>query len=220
MSRPPAPRAGERLWIFDLDNTLHNADPHVFPHINRAMMAYIQQHLAVDEAEATRLRQNYWQRYGATLLGLVRHHGISPQHFLWHTHQFADLPALLIRDRGLAGALRRLPGRKIVFSNGPAHYARAVLAGIRLRQSFSAVYTIEQVRFRPKPAPASFLRVLHRERTPAARAIMVEDSLENLRTAKALGMKTVWVSHSRRKPAFVDVLVHTVGDLPKHAKRL
>jgi putative hydrolase of the HAD superfamily len=40
-------------WIFDLDNTLHNATPHIFPHINRAMTAYLQQHLQLDEAAAT-----------------------------------------------------------------------------------------------------------------------------------------------------------------------
>lgn len=208
------------VWLFDLDNTLHNASRHVFPHINRAMMAYIQEHLAVDAAEATRLRLEYWRRYGATLLGLIRHHGIAPRHFLWHTHQFPDLAAMLEWDRRLAGALRRLPGRKVVFSNGPAHYAQAVLAGIDLRRRFAAVYSIEHVRFRPKPAPASFLHVLRSEHTPPSRAIMVEDSLDNLRTAKALGMKTVWVSHSRRKPAYVDVLVRSVGDLPRHAKRL
>ena len=86
-------RAGQKTWLFDLDNTLHNATPHIFPHINRSMTAYIVEHLRVDEAEATQIRQHYWQRYGATLLGLVRHHGTDPNHFLWHTHQFADLDA-------------------------------------------------------------------------------------------------------------------------------
>jgi putative hydrolase of the HAD superfamily len=79
------------VWLFDLDNTLHDATPHIFPHINRAMAAYIREHLGVDDDEATRLRLEYWQRYGATLLGLMRHHGTDPQHFLCHTHQFPDL---------------------------------------------------------------------------------------------------------------------------------
>ena len=218
MARPR--RAGEWLWIFDLDNTLHDASPHIFPHIDQAMTAYVQEHLAVDAAEANRLRLHYWQRYGATLLGLMRHHGIAPRHFLEQTHRFADLAALLVWDRRLGHLLRRLPGRKVVFSNGPQHYAEAVLAGIRLRRCFAAVYGIEHTGFRPKPSPASFLQILRRERTPPSRAVMVEDSLVNLRTAKALGMRTVWVSDSARKPPCVDLQVRHVGELTQHATRL
>ena len=44
------------------------------------------------------LREHYWQRYGATLLGLVRHHGTDPEHFLHHTHQIPDLEARLIAE--------------------------------------------------------------------------------------------------------------------------
>ena len=96
-----------RTWLFDLDNTLHNASAQVFPHINRSMTAYIGRHLNLDEAEATRLRQNYWQRYGATLLGLMRHHDTDPRHFLHHTHQFPDLPGMIVAERGLKAMLGR-----------------------------------------------------------------------------------------------------------------
>jgi hypothetical protein len=100
------------VWLFDLDNTLHDATPHIFPHINRAMATYIRHHLGVDDDEATRLRLDYWQRYGATLLGLMRHHGTDPQHFLRHTHDFPDLKQMLVFERGLNAMLRRLPGAR------------------------------------------------------------------------------------------------------------
>ena len=193
-----------RLWVFDLDNTLHDASPHIFPHINRAMTEYIERHLELDNAAATRLRQTYWQRYGATLLGLVRHHAVDPRHFLRETHRFADLQSMLIVERGLAATLGRLSGRKVIFSNAPAHYTDAVLAGTGIASFFDAVYTIESVRFQPKPGIAAFLRVLHAERMKAEYAVMVEDSLPNLRAAKQLGMGTVWLSRSTRQPAYVD----------------
>ncbi|MEY2632465.1 MAG: hypothetical protein RIR00_1119, partial [Pseudomonadota bacterium] len=98
-------------WLFDLDNTLHDATPHIFPHINRAMRDYIERHLALDREAANALRQEYWQRYGATLLGLMRHHGTDPQHFLRETHDFPDLPGMLRFDPALRQVLRRLPGR-------------------------------------------------------------------------------------------------------------
>ncbi|NJA88196.1 pyrimidine 5'-nucleotidase [Rhodocyclus tenuis] len=210
----PARRDRQLTWLFDLDNTLHNASAHVFPHINRAMTAYIVEHLALDHAGASRLRQHYWQRYGATLLGLIRHHAIDPAHFLTLTHQFDDLGSLLVTERGLRDTLRRSPGRKIVFSNGPATYAEAVLRLSGLRDCFDAVYAIEQMRFVPKPAPAAFYRVLHAERLDPRRCIMVEDSAANLATAKRLGMKTVWVSTSLRRPPHVDIRVRSVLDLP------
>ena len=213
-------KAAARVWLFDLDNTLHNASPHIFPHINRSMVEYIRDHLGVDEDEATRLRQDYWQRYGATLTGLMRHHGTDPQHFLWHTHQFPDLKHMLVLERGLKAMLRRLPGRKIVFSNAPLRYSKAVLELAGIRACFAAVYSVERIRFQPKPAVAGFRHLLRSERLPAHRCIMVEDSLANLRTAKRLGMKTVWVSGSTRQPAFVDLRLVSILDLRCHLQRL
>ena len=208
-------RAWQKTWLFDLDNTLHNASPHIFPHINRSMTAYIVEHLRVDEAEATQIRQHYWQRYGATLLGLVRHHGTDPNHFLWHTHQFPDLKRMVVFERGLKAMLRRLPGRKIVFSNAPLHYTEAVLGLTGIAGCFDAVYSVERIRFQPKPAPAGFHHLLRAERLNPRRCIMVEDTLPNLKTAKRLGMKTVWVSTSTRRPPCVDVQLASVLDLPQ-----
>lgn len=213
-------RAPARLWVFDLDNTLHDASHRVFPHINQAMTDYIVRHLGVDVAEATRIRQDYWRRYGATLQGLVRHHGVNPHHFLAETHQFDDLAAFLRWERGLCAALRRIPGRKVVFSNGPLRYAQAVLAATGLRHAFDAVYAIESVRLKPKPSREAFLRVLRAERCPPRHAVMVEDSLENLRAAKALGMHTVWIHPGHRRPACVDVLARSVRRLPRLTARI
>lgn len=207
-------------WIFDLDNTLHNATPHIFPQINRAMNAYLQQHLQLDEAEAGSLRRHYWQRYGATLLGLIRHHNTDPQHFLWHTHQFPDLKRMVVGEPLLRHTLRRLPGRKFVFSNAPVHYARAVLRILNVGDLFNAVFSIERVRFRPKPDAYGFLRLCRAHHLQPRRCIMVEDSLENLRTAKKLGMKTVWISGAERAPGYVDLRVSGVARLAKQAGRL
>ena len=182
------------VWLFDLDNTLHNATPHIFPHINRSMREYIERHLGVDEHEATRIRQDYWDRYGATLLGLMRHHGTDPNHFLRETHQFPDLKRMLVFDKPLIQVLRRLPGRKIIFSNAPRHYTEAVLDITGLRGCFDAIYSVENVRFQPKPMLAGFRALLRAERLNPRRCIMVEDTLANLISAKKLGMKTVWVS--------------------------
>jgi len=208
------------VWIFDLDNTLHNATPHIFPHINRSMTAYLQEHLQLGAGEADALRMHYWQRYGATLSGMMRHHGTDPEHFLWHTHQFPQLPQMVLREPRLRHALKKLPGRKLVFSNAPQHYARAVLELLRVDDLFDDVFAIEQSRHHPKPQRAGFLRLLQKHRLNPLRCVMVEDSVENLQTAKRLGMQTVWVSDVLRSPAYVDVKIRSVLELPKMLHRL
>ncbi|MBL8398044.1 MAG: pyrimidine 5'-nucleotidase [Candidatus Accumulibacter sp.] len=201
------------VWLFDLDNTLHDASRHIFPHINRAMVDYICRHLEVDEEQAIRLRQQYWLRYGATLLGLMRHHRVDPRHFLWHTHQFPDLRRMVVFERALRVMLRRLPGRKIIFSNAPGHYSRAILELTGIVRHFDALYSVERVAYQPKPAIGGFRLLLHRERLVADRCVLVDDSLANLQTAKRLGMKTVWISRSTRQPAWVDSRLNSVLEL-------
>ena len=208
------------VWLFDLDNTLHNATPHIFPHINRSMTAYLAEHLGLSEDAANRLRVEYWHRYGATLTGLMRHHGTDPHHFLHHTHQFPRLRPMVVFDRALCGLLRRLPGRKFVFSNAPHRYAEAVLDIMGLRTTFDRIWAIEEMQFRPKPEPHGLRRLLKTERLSPGRCVLVEDSMENLRTAKRLGLKTVLVARGTRVPAHVDLQIQSVLDLPRHLGKL
>lgn len=203
-----------RVWLFDLDNTLHDASAQIFPHINRSMRQYIERHLALGEAEATRLRQHYWQRYGATLSGMVRHHGTDPAHFLWHTHQFEHLRPLVRFEKPLGTMLKRLPGRKLVFSNAPHHYTQAILEILGIEHLFDSVWTIEQLGYQPKPMPQAFCRLLKGERLSPAQCVFVEDSPANLQAAKRIGMKTVLISRSPRVPAYVDLRLQSILDLP------
>ena len=208
------------VWLFDLDNTLHNASPHIFPHINLSMRQYIERHLAVSEDEATCIRQNYWTRYGATMLGMMRHHGTDPRHFLEETHQFPDLKRQIVFQHATLHMLRRLPGKKILFSNAPSQYANAILRLTGLEDHFAAVYAVEDVNFKPKPMLQGFRILLRKEHLDPRRCIMVEDSLANLVSAKKLGMKTVWVSAGSRQSPFVDVKVSSVLQLPQRCGRL
>lgn len=208
------------VWLFDLDNTLHNASAHIFPHINRSMTDYLERHLALEREQANALRLHYWKHYGATMLGLVRHHGTDPDHFLAQTHHFDRLDTMMVFDRALKHLLRQLPGRKIVFSNGPRRYAQAVLAAMGIRRYFDDVFGIEQMRYQPKPGIRAYRALLHDHRLVAQRCVLVEDSIDNLRTAKRLGMKTVLVSTALRQPAYIDVKIRSVLELRRRATHL
>jgi putative hydrolase of the HAD superfamily len=184
------------------------------------MTAYLQQHLQLDETAANDLRMHYWQRYGATLSGLIRHHGTDPQHFLRETHRFPDLPQMVLRDPRLRHVLKALPGRKVVFSNAPQLYAHAVLKLLRVDDLFDDVIAVEHTRYRPKPDIFGFMRVLKKHRVKAAQCVMIEDSMENLHTAKRLGMRTVWVNSGQQNSSCVDVKIRDVMQLPKALHRL
>jgi putative hydrolase of the HAD superfamily len=190
-------RRGQRVWLFDLDDTLHHATHASLPGISAAMGEYMQQHLGLAPEEATALRRRYWLRYGATLLGLVRHHGVRAEHFLHQTHV---LPGLEQRVRGHAAdlaALRSLPGRKLILTNAPAAYAARVLGALGIASAFDGVLSIEDMHMfgelRPKPDARMLRRVVARLRVPAARCVLVEDTLEHQKSARRVGMRTVWM---------------------------
>ena len=195
-----------RVWLFDLDDTLHDASHASFGALHVAMTDYVVRHVGVSLDEASALRQHYWLKYGATLLGLVRHHGVKPAHFLHETHQMPGLEERLrgsVHDRA---ALRRLKGRKFILTNAPRAYALRVLKALKLLDCFDGVITIEDMRMfghlRPKPDARMLRHVAVRLKVRTSQCVLVEDTLQHQRSAHGIGMRTVWMRrylHSVRK---------------------
>ena len=207
-----------RVWIFDLDNTLHDARARIFPAMHDQINAFLRRHFNVDEAGANTMREHFWRTYGTTLNGLMRHHGVHPKHFLAETHVFPELADLVVHENALKHALERLGGTKIVFSNAPRHYVGQVLEAIGLARYFDGVYAIEDARYRGKPALHGFHFLLRKHNLDPHRCAFVDDMLENLRTAHRLGMSTVWVSATRRRVPYVDVRIASVTELPRRIR--
>ncbi|WKB54745.1 pyrimidine 5'-nucleotidase [Eleftheria terrae] len=219
------------VWLFDLDNTLHDASRAAFGMIDRAMTDYIVRELGVSREQADFLRRDYWRRYGATLLGLVRHHQVNAPHFLKHTHALPGLEDELHTHAHDRAALRQLPGRKYVLTNAPAAYAHRVLDALGLADCFDDVLCIEDMcmfgQYRPKPDARMLRHVLARLKVPAHRCILVEDTLAHQKSARGLGMKTVWMqrymrrnSHGpevgvyvRRRPCYVHARIRSLQKL-------
>ncbi len=196
------------VWLFDLDNTLHDAGAFVFPALKASMRGYIQQQLQVDEAEAVRLNLHYWTRYGATLLGLVRHHGVDAAHFLHHTHRLPGLEAQVSAQRHDLATLARLPGRRFILTNAPRAYALRVLGALGIAHLFDGVFAIEDLamfgQLRPKPDARMLRRIAVRLRVPAHRCVLVEDTLVHQKAARRVGMATVWMQRFARRLAVAD----------------
>ncbi len=204
-------------WIFDLDNTLYHPSARLFDQINARMTGFIMRELGIPRAAADELRRTYWQRHGTTLRGLIDGHGIDPARFLDEVHAI-DLSALK-PDADLAAAIRRLPGTRIVHTNGARAHAARVLAARGLEGLFDAVYAIEDKDLVPKPQPDAYHRIIRLSGFGPARAAMIEDDARNLEVPKALGMATVWLCHriGIKAPAFVD---HRITRLSRFLQEL
>jgi putative hydrolase of the HAD superfamily len=190
-------------WFFDLDNTLHNASHTIFPAITANMNAFIARVLGDDGTPASPEAVNaarllYLRRYGATLLGMVRHHEVRPEDFLREAHRFDDLTTMIRAERGLGRLLARLPGRKILLTNAPLRYSTDVMRYLGLHRHFARHIAIESMtvhrQLRPKPSKALLRKLVARERSRAGRCILVEDTIGTLKAARTVGMRTVWVT--------------------------
>jgi putative hydrolase of the HAD superfamily len=224
-----------RVWLFDLDNTLHDAAWAAFGMIDRAMTEYVARELQVSAKRADWLRHHYWERYGATLLGLVRHHGIDGHHFLADTHALPGLEAHLRAHPHDIAALRRLPGRKYVLTNAPRAYAWRVTRSLGLAHLFDGILGIEDMRmfghWRPKPDRRMFRHLAAHLKVRPRDCVLVEDTLVHQKAARSIGYQTIWmrrwIRHGRAGevgvylgcPRYVCARISSLQQLQKGVRR-
>jgi putative hydrolase of the HAD superfamily len=189
--------------LFDLDNTLYPPERELFSLIDVRINRFMHEVAGIPADQVDRLRSDYWKAYGVTLQGLIRHHGVDPEAYLHYVHD-VDVSAQLVPDPELREMLATMPQRKVVFTNGSTCHAERVLNVLGIADQFEAVYDIRIASYLPKPYPEPYHAVLSAIDTLPQRCMMIEDSRDNLRTAKELGMTTVLVG-SGSTPAFVDL---------------
>ena len=205
-----------RDWIFDLDNCLYPASTGLFDLIDERMGAYIQRLLDCGPDEARRIQKQHFHVHGTTLAGLMKEHGVDPHHFLEDVHDIAFDRVQC--DERLAALLPRLPGRRFIFTNGDAPYARRVLERIGIATHFDELHDIHANEYRPKPDPHGYRLLCERFGIEPAQALLVDDMVQNLAPAKALGMTTIWVDNGSERgnhnydSAVVDERIGDVGE--------
>lgn len=195
-------------WIFDLDNTLYPASTDLFGLIDVRMGQFIQNLLGVDPIEARRIQKSYFFQHGTTLSGLMQMHGVDPHDFLAFVHDIEM--DVLTEDVRLIRSVAELPGRKLVFTNGDGAYARRVLGRLGLSEAFEAIHDIHACAYQPKPLPESYRSIIDALGIEPTTSLFVDDLARNLKPAKDLGMKTVWINNGSERgstdaqPDFID----------------
>ena len=196
-------------WVFDLDNTLYPAASSLFPQIDIRMRRFIAERFGLSLDEAFALQKRYYREFGTTLRGLMLVHQMEPEDFLSYVHDI-DCTVLDAAPR-LDAALGRLPGRKLIFTNGSERHAENVLARLGIARHFEGIFDIKAARFIPKPQPECYRLMVERHAIDPSKALMVEDIHRNLIPAAAIGMTTLWVREDNHPDSAI--LNHDQADL-------
>ncbi|MEQ8806467.1 MAG: pyrimidine 5'-nucleotidase [Rhodospirillales bacterium] len=183
--------AAAETWVFDLDNTLYPASCRLFDQVDWNITRYVAGLFDLPLEQARALQKTYFREHGTTMRGLMTLHGVDPVAFMNAVHDI-DLDPVDPSPR-LDAALGRLPGRKIIVTNGDVPHAERVMDKLGVRHHFEAVFDIVASDYEPKPAPHVYVKMTEAHGIDPARAVMVEDMARNLAPAFAMGMTTVWV---------------------------
>ena len=180
-----------RSWIFDLDNTLYPPESQFMRLVEKRINDYVVRTSGLPAPDAMVVQKGYLREYGTSLAGLMAHYKVDPHDFLAEVH---DVPLDVLRpDAGLRAGLERLKGPRLVFTNGSAGHAKRVLERLALTDLFDGVFALEDADLIPKPDPRTFARMTERFGVDASSAAFFEDTVKNLKPAKAIGMTTVLV---------------------------
>jgi len=182
-----------KYWIFDLDNTLYSGKTRVFEQVDKKMSEYISKKLNVSTAEAKEIQKNYFHEYNTTLNGMIKNHKIDADEFLEFVHNI-DID-FLKKDLILGEELKKLDGKKIIFTNGSRKHALNVTKRIGIDQYFDDIFDIIDSEFVPKPAIQPYKKLVEKHKIDPKLCGFVEDIARNLKPAYEMGMKTVWIEN-------------------------
>jgi len=197
-----APRRFARVdtWVFDLDNTLYPHHLNLWQQVDDRIRNYIAKFLGVTFDDAFRKQKDFYRRYGTSMRGMMAEHGMEPDDFLHYVHQIDHSP--IEPNPALGAALEKLPGRKLILTNGTRAHADAVMKRLAIDHHFEDVFDIVAGELEPKPFPQVYDRFLARHGVDPGTAAMFEDLARNLEVPHALGMTTVLVVPERTREVF------------------
>ena len=178
-------------WVFDLDNTLYPHHVNLWQQVDARIGEFIGNYLKVDAVEARQIQKDYYRRYGTSMRGMMTEHGVRADDYLAYVHQIDHSP--LEPNPEMGAAIAKLPGRKLVLTNGSTDHADKVLQRLGIDSHFEAVFDIIAAALEPKPAAQTYQKFLEMHDVDASKAAMFEDLARNLVIPHQLGMTTVLV---------------------------
>jgi len=183
-----------KYWLFDLDNTLYSGETRVFEQVDKKMSEYISKKLNVSLIEAKKIQKNYFYEYNTTLNGMIKNHKIDANEFLEFVHDI-DID-FLKKDTLLEIELKKLSGKKIIFTNGSRKHALNVTKRIGIEKCFDDIFDIVDADFFPKPTVLPYKKLIEKHKIDPNLCVFIEDIARNLKPAYEMGMKTIWIKNN------------------------
>ena len=190
-------------WVFDLDNTLYPQHTNLFSQIDVRMTSYVSELLQLSREDARKLQKELYREYGTTLRGLMELYGIDPDDFLQKAHDIDY--SWRAPDPSLCEAIRTLPGRKFIFTNGSRSHAENTARQLGILDHFDDIFDVVAAGMVPKPARQTYDKFMGLHRVDAPNAVMFEDLARNLIVPKALGMTTVLIVPRNFEPTYSEI---------------
>ena len=178
-------------WIFDLDNTLYSADSGIFQQVHTLMGKFVSAHLNIDIKKAKELQRKYYRQHGTTLRGMMDNHNVDPDHFLSEVHQLDY--SIVDPNFKLNRELKKLKGRKIIFTNANRQHANDILIRLELTNLFDEIFDIKTANYIPKPEASPYEQIISEFNIDPITTIMFDDIAKNLVPAKNVGFASVWI---------------------------
>ena len=178
-------------WIFDLDNTLYSADSGIFQQVHVLMGEFVSKHLKIDINEAKIIQKKYYKEHGTTLRGLMDNHNVDPDEFLKEVHALDY--SIVNPDEKLNAELKKLSGRKIIYTNANLQHANDILKRLNLTNAFDEIFDIKMADYIPKPELKPYKLIINKYELEPKKTIMFDDIAKNLVPAKNVGFTSVWI---------------------------
>ena len=208
-----------KYWIFDLDNTLYSGQTEVFAQVDKKMSKYISDKLNIDLTKAKKIQKDYFYKYSTTLNGMIKNHKINPEEFLEFVHD-VDI-SFLQKDHKLAEEIKKLKGKKIIFTNGSRKHAINVTKKIGIDKLFDDIFDIVNADYIPKPSIEAYKKLVEEHKIDPKLSVLVEDIARNLKPAYEMGMKTIWIENDEpwakkfSDSQFIDYRTNDLSDFLK-----
>jgi putative hydrolase of the HAD superfamily len=210
-----------KYWIFDLDNTLYSGKTKVFEQVDKKMSKYISEKLSVSIEEAKKIQKKYFYEYNTTLNGMIKNHKINPNEFLEFVHDINI--DFLQKDLMLGEEIKKLDGKKIIFTNGSRKHALNVTKKIGIDHYFDDIFDIIDSEFIPKPAIEPYKKLVKKHKIDPKSCVFVEDIARNLKPAYEMGMKTVWIENDEpwaKKYSDSNFINYKINNLSEFLKKI
>ena len=124
---------------------------------------------------------------------MIKNHKIDPEEFLEFVHD-VDI-SFLQKDHKLATEIKKLNGKKIIFTNGSRKHALNVTKKIGIDNLFDGIFDIVNANYVPKPSIEPYKKLVEKHKIDPKLSVFVEDIARNLKPAYEMGMKTIWIEN-------------------------